>query len=680
MFATIGKSESRTSWILIGLVAATAIIIGLAVVVRHKNAVSDQRSQPNTISTQPSDGSATTPSSSKILTKDPEFLRLLHPLQGDDLLETSTEYTTKKQEIESKLASIQDPELRQRLSDEEWEQVDKSAYIKNEEGHLRASFPSAMQACLQKHRTDWFEVGHVEYLSTGMLRISSVEASPLELPDGATVSIDVATMNAVYSKFRVVAKDQIKQNLDVWVYEQSCSSRLTNACINLGGTPEECADPTKLREIEDSLGQGGLFADCKANPSLEEGREIVENKMRSERLVLVGQGDPIDHRMDKLLLVDYDTENVLLEISASALNGTINWKFPLGENPRGTVLPVQAQIEPSLTATQIQAVALAIIADEINYCSYTKDPKVLSYMRPRQPLTPCHEEFRRAIIYKPVILSASGQRGVIVSVSPELLMGGGCGASGNCPLHVLQETADGYRIVLDGIGAIQSVAMAKESTRGFYNVIIHGGTVGMPMTISYAWNSSKYEVAGSLGAQPQESSTNVVHYMPPTNLPNTDRKGSCWESSAAASYRTDAWRCMDGNTIYDPCFSLPGKMAVACDVIPTEREKGFRLTLTKPLPKPFVVPQDRRAKYWGWLIELDDGMSCSPFTGERPFGADYGCTSKTKGGNLPENWTLLTGLDGHSTLWSTKKTILVKSGSEWKVKSINSVSVKTAWQ
>jgi hypothetical protein len=71
------------------------------------------------------------------------------------------------------------------------------------------------------------------------------------------------------------------------------------------------------------------------------------------------------------------------------------------------VLPVQAQIEPSLTATQIQAVALAIIADEINYCSYTKDPKVLSYMRPRQPLTPCHEEFRRAINYKPVILSLS---------------------------------------------------------------------------------------------------------------------------------------------------------------------------------------------------------------------------------------------------------------------------------
>jgi len=84
--------------------------------------------------------------------------------------------------------------------------------------------------------------------------------------------------------------------------------------------------------------------------------------------------------MDKLLLVDYDTENVCWKYT-QRLKRTINWKFPLARI-RAARAAVQAQIEPSLTATQIQAVALAIIADEINYCSYTKDPKVLSYMRP----------------------------------------------------------------------------------------------------------------------------------------------------------------------------------------------------------------------------------------------------------------------------------------------------------
>jgi hypothetical protein len=153
---------------------------------------------------------------------------------------------------------------------------------------------------------------------------------------------------------------------------------------------------------------------------------------------------------------------------------------------------MQAQVESTLTARQVGAIALAINADEVSYCSYTKNPKVLSYMKPRQPVTPCDEEFRKAIKYKPVILTASGQKGVIVSVSSEFLMGGFCGAGGHCPLHILQETADGYRIVLDEIGTTQSIIVTKQLTRGFYNIVIHGGTPATPMNTVYSWNGSHY--------------------------------------------------------------------------------------------------------------------------------------------------------------------------------------------
>lgn len=143
-------------------------------------------------------------------------MRLLHPPQDDDaLLELSAEYARVKQEIESKLASIQDPELRNRASVEEWAKVDKSAYIKKEAENLRASFPSAVRNVLQRHRADWFEIGHVDFPSTNVLRISSVAASPIELRDGTSISMDVATMDKALSKFHELVRQDVEQRSGV---------------------------------------------------------------------------------------------------------------------------------------------------------------------------------------------------------------------------------------------------------------------------------------------------------------------------------------------------------------------------------------------------------------------------------------------------------------------------------
>ena len=305
------------------------ILGGLVVVVVLIMIVRNSKSpQPNQSATENSPQSAAPPS--RIITKDPEWARLLHPPTGeDDILVNSQAYVQKKQEIEAKLSQVSDPELRERVSSEEWGKVDKQSYMAEGEENLRASVAAAMNSFLDRHRTDLFEIGHVNYPGSGSLLVKSVDASPLEVPDGEIIPLDISTMDSVYSKFREAAKPAIQAGVENWMYEQTCNAHLKNACENLGGSPGECSDPEKLREIEQQLGSGGILIGCNDNPSAETGWGIIEKQVRESRLVLVGQGDLPNHRIDKLLLVDYDTESVLLELPSSAMTGVLRWKAPL---------------------------------------------------------------------------------------------------------------------------------------------------------------------------------------------------------------------------------------------------------------------------------------------------------------------------------------------------------------
>jgi eukaryotic-like serine/threonine-protein kinase len=87
--------------------------------------------------------------------------------------------------------------------------------------------------------------------------------------------------------------------------------------------------------------------------------------------------------------------------------------------------------------------------------------------------------------------------------------------------------------------------------------------------------------------------------------------GSCWTSSGAAS-RSDAYRCMTGNNIYDPCFTGPAQNTeVACPV--SDPKKVIVIKLTQALPyngisttPPPLTP---------WLVVLSDGQNCVFETG-----------------------------------------------------------------
>ena len=83
------------------------------------------------------------------------------------------------------------------------------------------------------------------------------------------------------------------------------------------------------------------------------------------------------------------------------------------------------------------------------------------------------------------------------------------------------------------------------------------------------------------------TATRVTTYVPV--LPRVARlAGHCWTRSIAAPARADAYRCMAGDSIYDPCFAPPRAHAVVCDVNPTTPNPGFAMRLTQPLPNESV--------------------------------------------------------------------------------------------
>ena len=99
--------------------------------------------------------------------------------------------------------------------------------------------------------------------------------------------------------------------------------------------------------------------------------------------------------------------------------------------------------------------------------------------------------------------------------------------------------------------------------------------------------------------------------------------GYCWTDSLATGAH-DAYRCMQGNAIWDPCFAATAhSRTVACFRDPWH--PVTILHLTKPLPH-----HGRAISAPPWAIETTDGRRCVYLTGATaPMGGErinYGCT------------------------------------------------------
>ncbi|HZT90752.1 MAG TPA: hypothetical protein VFA05_01805 [Gaiellaceae bacterium] len=93
-------------------------------------------------------------------------------------------------------------------------------------------------------------------------------------------------------------------------------------------------------------------------------------------------------------------------------------------------------------------------------------------------------------------------------------------------------------------------------------------------------------------------------------------RGSCWTGSEATD-RSDSWRCMSGNFIYDPCFSsaTPGTTShVICASSPFVRGV-VELVLTKRLPYAYGNAHHRATASAPWAVRLTNGVACVALQG-----------------------------------------------------------------
>jgi hypothetical protein len=103
------------------------------------------------------------------------------------------------------------------------------------------------------------------------------------------------------------------------------------------------------------------------------------------------------------------------------------------------------------------------------------------------------------------------------------------------------------------------------------------------------------------------ATTKVVRYNAASMTVTQHVKGSCWTTSIAST-RGDAYRCMVGNAIYDPCF-MRGASSVVCPENLVDNS-GLAIKLTKPLP-PSASPQAAQP----WAMVLASHIACNRATG-----------------------------------------------------------------
>lgn len=104
--------------------------------------------------------------------------------------------------------------------------------------------------------------------------------------------------------------------------------------------------------------------------------------------------------------------------------------------------------------------------------------------------------------------------------------------------------------------------------------------------------------------------------------------GTCFAGSVSDVARADAFRCMAGNRILDPCFvPNPTATVLLCVAEPISKANVVQLTITGGLPTANkTVTFDKALP---WALELANGQTCQLLTGATSAIADlrvnYGC-------------------------------------------------------
>jgi len=188
----------------------------------------------------------------------------------------------------------------------------------------------------------------------------------------------------------------------------------------------------------------------------------------------------------------------------------------------------------------------------------------------------------------------------------------------------------------------------------------------VPGTILRPTGTSTPAYPHSYTPNPASESTQVIVFHP-EGTPTQARNGSCWSASDVLN-RVDAWRCSADNSIYDPCFSIPGDShAVICGTSPLGDSTGFNLNLTGSLPARGTLSSVKSA----WTFELADGTDCifmdgatAVIEGQR---VNYSCS---------DGWAILGELQ-QGQVWTARKVRLSADFSS--IEESVQVFIKIVW-
>jgi hypothetical protein len=144
-------------------------------------------------------------------------------------------------------------------------------------------------------------------------------------------------------------------------------------------------------------------------------------------------------------------------------------------------------------------------------------------------------------------------------------------------------------------------------------------------------------------------------YQPIAGL-RVENRGVAQGCGAGSDSVGNAYRCISGHGIYDPCWTDgadPSTPAVICQIRPWEK-RAFRFTLAQRGLEPFYGPPLQIGTYEPWGVELTTGERCLALQGAH--GAlpgshriiDYACWNK---GGKPDDRLLLRGVDRSHPRW-----------------------------
>ena len=232
---------------------------------------------------------------------------------------------------------------------------------------------------------------------------------------------------------------------------------------------------------------------------------------------------------------------------------------------------------------------------------------------------------------------------------------------GDCPVGGLKVT-----------GYITPAARYCAITGGTYAITGNSGQDDEQGTCTFK-NGAQCDAWGYyIGKCGSSTATQVITYMPgpPTGEPQA---GSCWTNSLAV-WREDAWRCMVGNDIYDPCFAEDD--GVICGANPVTSTISFALTLTEPLPAPEVSSDTANH---AWLVELADGTVCEFATGATGGVGDerinYFCPSTD-----PSEQVVILGDLQPGVVTMAHRAVLTGSMPDLTVLESKEVPIRTIWK